>query len=95
MHCCAVLLYRRKDRLLSQLGTPETKLLYTLHWIIIDAIEECADAEAERGIYHSPSHYLFPISSIQVNVIFYVLKIFKFRNRKLYFTKINKSVSLK
>lgn len=71
MHCCAVLLYRRKDRCLSQLGTPETKLLYTLHWILIDAIEECADAEAEKGIYHSPCHYLFPVSAIQVNLILF------------------------
>lgn len=68
MHCCAVLLYRRKDRCLSQLGTPETKLLYTLQWIILDAIEECADAEAEKGIYHPPSHFLFPISAIQVKI---------------------------
>ncbi|XP_054724860.1 protein unc-80 homolog [Uloborus diversus] len=68
MHCCAALLYRRKDRCLDKLGTPETKLLYTLQWIILDATEECADAEAEQGIYHPPSHYLFPISAIQVFV---------------------------
>ncbi|XP_042902932.1 protein unc-80 homolog [Parasteatoda tepidariorum] len=68
MHCCAALLYRRKDRCLDKLGTAETKLLYTLQWIILDAIEECADAEAEQGFYHPPSHYLFPISSIQVFV---------------------------
>ncbi|XP_055936881.1 protein unc-80 homolog isoform X2 [Argiope bruennichi] len=68
MHCCAALLYRRKDTCLDKLGTPETKLLYTLQWIILDATEECADAEAEQGIFHSPRHYLFPISSIQVFV---------------------------
>lgn len=70
MHCCAALLYRRKDRMLNQLGTTETKLLYTLHWIIVDAIEECSDAEAEKGIFHPPSHYLFPISTIQVYIIY-------------------------
>ncbi|KFM72565.1 Protein unc-80-like protein, partial [Stegodyphus mimosarum] len=68
MHCCAALLYRRKDRCLDKLGTAETKLLYTLQWIILDAAEECADAEAEQGIFHPPSHYLFPISAIQVFV---------------------------
>ncbi|GFU92690.1 protein unc-80 homolog [Trichonephila clavipes] len=68
MHCCAALLYRRKDTCLDKLGTPETKLLYTLQWIILDATEECADAEAEQGIFHPSSHYLFPISSIQVFV---------------------------
>lgn len=72
MHCCAALLYRRKDRCFNQLGTPETKLLYTLHWIIVDAIEECADAEAEKGIHHPPSHYLFPISAIQVCILFFL-----------------------
>ncbi|KAG8197196.1 hypothetical protein JTE90_011351 [Oedothorax gibbosus] len=68
MHCCAALLYRRKDTCMEKLGTSETKLLYTLQWIILDAMEECADAEAERGVRHSTSHYLFPISSIQVFV---------------------------
>ncbi|GIX99044.1 protein unc-80 homolog [Caerostris extrusa] len=68
MHCCAALLYRRKDTCIDKLGTLETKLLYTLQWIILDAAEECADAEAEKGIYHSSSSYLFHISSIQVFV---------------------------
>lgn len=45
----------------------ETTLLYILHWIILDADGECADADYENGIHQQhPYHYLFPISSIMV-----------------------------
>ncbi|XP_023210931.1 protein unc-80 homolog [Centruroides sculpturatus] len=64
MHCCAALLYQRKDRCLDKLGAAETKLLYTLHWILLDAADECADSEANG--YSSLQTYLFPISVIQV-----------------------------
>lgn len=58
----------RKDTNLQNLGAAETKLLYTLHWIILDAAEECADADYEKGIYHaSPFYYLFSIPAISVS----------------------------
>ena len=31
----------------NKFGPSETKLLYTLHWIILDAASECEDADAE------------------------------------------------
>jgi hypothetical protein len=53
---------------LQNLGAAETKLLYTLHWIILDAAEECADADYDKGIYHaSPFYYLFSIPAISVS----------------------------
>ncbi|RZF41260.1 hypothetical protein LSTR_LSTR010488, partial [Laodelphax striatellus] len=65
MHCIATLLHSRKDTSIQSLGTAETKLLYILHWIILDAAEECADADYEKGTYQtSPFYYLFTIPDI-------------------------------
>ncbi|XP_014281796.1 protein unc-80 homolog isoform X3 [Halyomorpha halys] len=65
LHCTASLLHNRKDTNLQNLGAAESKLLYILHWIILDAAEECAEADYENGIYHtSPFYYLFSIPSI-------------------------------
>ncbi|KAI5727429.1 hypothetical protein M8J77_002234 [Diaphorina citri] len=65
IHCSAALLHNRKDTNLQTLGAAESKLLYILHWILLDAAEECADADYEKGIYHtSPFYYLFSIPSI-------------------------------
>lgn len=66
MHCLAALLHARKDSCIEKLGAAETKLLYTLHWILLDAAEECADAEAEKGLFRTAAHYLFSINAIQV-----------------------------
>ncbi|KAJ9574018.1 hypothetical protein L9F63_008615, partial [Diploptera punctata] len=69
IHCAASLLHNRKDTNLQNLGAAETKLLYTLHWIILDSAEECADADFENGIYHSsPFYYLFSIPAISLFV---------------------------
>lgn len=47
MHCCAALLTNRaKLGHADKLGVGETKLLYTLHWILLDAPDECAQATA-------------------------------------------------
>lgn len=65
MHCCAALLYSRKHSSFDKLSAAETKLLYTLHWILIDAAEECAESEEEE--HRRPiEHYLLPITTIQV-----------------------------
>ncbi|XP_017847563.1 protein unc-80 homolog [Drosophila busckii] len=45
MHACASLLYCRvKD--MQAIGPVETKLLYTMQWILLYAAEECADEES-------------------------------------------------
>lgn len=57
-----------KDGSVQNLGAVEVKLMYTLHWIILDAAEECADADYEKGIFHaSPFYYLFSIPTITVS----------------------------
>nr|CAD7199056.1 unnamed protein product [Timema douglasi] len=89
MHCAAALLHNRKDTNLQSLGAAETKLLYTLHWIILDAAEECADADFEKGVYHSSSfYYLFSIPAISLFVYLFAplchhLKESDFQNYRL------------
>ena len=58
--------HRVKD--LQALGAAETKLLYTLHWILLFAAEECADAdmETDREV-KNPYNYLFSIPTISVS----------------------------
>ncbi|KAL1123884.1 hypothetical protein AAG570_001654, partial [Ranatra chinensis] len=69
LHCTASLLHNRKDTNLQNLGAAESKLLYILHWILLDAAEECAEADFEKGIYQSsPFYYVFPIPSITLFV---------------------------
>ncbi|KAK9884494.1 hypothetical protein WA026_007335 [Henosepilachna vigintioctopunctata] len=70
MHSVASLLHGRiKDGNIQGLGSVETTLMYTLHWIILDAAEECADSDYENGIYHpSPFYYLFSIPTLTLFV---------------------------
>lgn len=63
--CCSTLLYR-KNQYNDKLNAADTKLLYTLHWIILDSSEECIDAELEQNIIKSPEHYLLPVTTIEV-----------------------------
>jgi len=47
MHACAAsLIYRQNTAPNSKLGKTDTKLLYTLHWLILDAASECEDNRA-------------------------------------------------
>ncbi len=52
------------------LGTAETKLLYTLHWILLDAADECILESETAGtpLEAGPFAYLFPISAITVSL---------------------------
>ena len=60
--------YRKDTSNLQNVGTAASKLLYTLHWILLDAAEECADADREAGIVHrEPFPYIFPLTCIQVS----------------------------
>lgn len=67
-----------RDGNIQTLGAVEAKLLYTLHWIILDAAEECADADYEKGIYHSsPFYYLFsvPTMTVSIRIMYIVISI--------------------
>ena len=69
-HIVIILSIYRKESSFN-LGSAETKLLYTLHWILLDAADECALDEHENTgkIDSSPFAYLFPISSIAVSIV--------------------------
>lgn len=47
----------------------ETTLLYILHWILLDAAEECAETDADPG---NPFYYLFSIPTMSVSEFFLV-----------------------
>ncbi|CAH0559503.1 unnamed protein product [Brassicogethes aeneus] len=66
MHAVEAMLFNKiKDGNITNLSSVETKLMYTLHWLILDAAEECADSDYEKGVFHSsPFYYLFSISTI-------------------------------
>ena len=51
------------------LGSAETKLLYTLHWILLDAADECVlESESAGNKFEmGPFDYLFPLPAITVN----------------------------
>ncbi|XP_034126697.1 protein unc-80 homolog isoform X1 [Drosophila guanche] len=77
MHACAALLYNRvKD--MQAIGPVETKLLYTMQWILLYAAEECADDEGgeELGLGETPAEpkskpieqYLFSVPTIALFV---------------------------
>lgn len=62
--------FRVKD--LQSLGQAETKLLYTLHWIMLFASDECAEETGEDGTTTSAQgknqqNYLFSVPAISVS----------------------------
>ncbi|KAK4295650.1 hypothetical protein Pmani_031794 [Petrolisthes manimaculis] len=89
MHCTASLLYNRREATITNLGAAETKLLYTLHWVILDAAEECADADHEKGMgreAHFPYHFSIPTIQVFVYLfapLLHTLKESDFQNFRL------------
>ncbi|XP_064072419.1 protein unc-80 homolog isoform X1 [Vanessa tameamea] len=72
MHALAGLLHNRVKDNMQTLGNVETKLLYTLHWILLDASDECADNDYENGKYYSnPFHYLFSVPTMTLFVFLF------------------------
>ena len=52
------------------LGSAETKLLLTMHWIMVDAPDECILETADKNLANvetGPFAYLFPLSAITVS----------------------------
>ncbi|XP_052748646.1 protein unc-80 homolog isoform X2 [Galleria mellonella] len=72
MHALAALLHNRVKDNMQSLGNVETRLLYTLHWILLDASDECAENDYENGIFISnPFHYLFSIPAMTLFVFLF------------------------
>ena len=51
MHACSAVLQQRKSdgRSETKFDGLETKLLYTMHWIVLDAASECEDMDNEKN----------------------------------------------
>ncbi|XP_039948637.1 protein unc-80 homolog isoform X7 [Bactrocera tryoni] len=94
MHCVAALLHNRvKD--MQAIGPVETKLLYTMQWILLYAAEECADDEGGNEVLgdetpkqKSMEQYLFSVPTITLFVylfapIIHHLKESDFQNFRL------------
>lgn len=71
-----LLVFSVKD--LQSLGAAETKLLYTLHWILLFAGDECADVDSEENkkVVNKLPYYLFSVPSISVRYIFTLFQYF-------------------
>ena len=64
------MLSRKDTRNLQNMGTAASKLLYTLHWTLLDAAEECADADRETGSAPRDLYpYIFHLTCIQVTIL--------------------------
>ncbi|XP_076436361.1 protein unc-80 homolog isoform X3 [Babylonia areolata] len=94
MHACSSLITACKKDGSEKFGSSETKLLYTLHWIILDAASECEDADAEK--FRIPPHergadsafYMHSLSTVQLFVylfapVIHLLKESDFESLKL------------
>lgn len=78
--------YSVKD--LQTLGPTETKLLYTLHWILLFASAECADEEVDAKLLNDSHSHLFSIPTISLFVYLFApivhhLKESDFQNYRL------------
>ena len=61
-------IYRKESSF--NLGSAETKLLLTMHWIMVDAPDECILETADKNpisVETGPFAYLFPLSAITVS----------------------------
>lgn len=66
IHCCASVLAKRQDvGSGGKYSSLETKLLYTLHWIVLDAASECEDSDSHSHHHCKPS-YLHSLDTIQL-----------------------------
>jgi len=99
LHACAATLAYRKDNLQGfRLDKTETKLLYTLHWLILDAASECMDnanlnknkksKSSNRNYSQIVNSYLHSVSTIQLFVYLFIpilstLKLEDLNNLKL------------
>ncbi|XP_023931098.1 protein unc-80-like, partial [Lingula anatina] len=70
--CCAAVLAKRKQSYPdAKFGQSETKLLYTLHWVVLDAASECEDNDPHESGSSTASliqSQLHDLSAIQLFV---------------------------
>ncbi|RNA13664.1 hypothetical protein BpHYR1_016284, partial [Brachionus plicatilis] len=76
IHACASALVHRRDNNTSEkLNKTETKLLYTLHWLILDAASECNDNATQKPKNLSKkldTTYLHSVATVQLFVYLFI-----------------------
>ncbi len=73
LHCCSALLNeRRQHDPLARFDNNQTKMLYTLHWIILDAASECEDNENETNSATGRSLYSYMYSLEVIQLFIYL-----------------------
>ena len=71
------MVHRRDNDLNSKLNKTETKLLYTLHWLILDAASECKDNATTKSKSLSAknlreTNYLHSVATVQLFVYLFI-----------------------
>jgi len=72
----------------GRLGSSESKLLYILHWIILDAASECEDLESDPSSRNGVSVQMHSLTTMQLFVylfapLIHLLEISDFQTLKL------------
>nr|XP_054770882.1 protein unc-80 homolog [Lytechinus pictus] len=89
MHCCAALLTNRaKLGHADKLGVGETKLLYTLHWVLLDAPDECAQETSNDDNQSDTCSQLaleHPLTTLQLFVYLFAPLVYSIKESDLTF----------
>ena len=96
MHCInSVLHARKKNSPDAKFDSNQTKLLYTLHWIILDAASECEDGDNERsGGGQTFNSYLHSLDTIQLFVYLFAPLISSLREEDFQSLKLENGLRL-
>lgn len=95
MHACAALLEnRRQMHPGAKFSNSETKLLYTLHWIILDAASECEDNNTTDNGSPSISVLLHPLKTVQLFVYLFAPLVYTFESSDFESLKLENGLRL-
>ncbi|XP_065573108.1 protein unc-80 homolog isoform X4 [Artemia franciscana] len=67
--CTAQLLNEKKEISLQNVGTAASKLLYTLHWALLDAGEECAETDKYGEMKRET--LVFPVATLELFIFLF------------------------
>ena len=91
MHCCAALLSNRaKLGHADKLGVAETKLLHTLHWVLIESLEECMQENSSQlDFLRLPGNSEHGLTTIQLFVYLFGPLVYSIKESDLTFRLAN------
>ncbi|XP_022101911.1 protein unc-80 homolog isoform X3 [Acanthaster planci] len=91
MHCCAALLSNRaKLGHADKLGVAETKLLLTLHWVLLESLEECLQEDSSQlDFLRLPGNSEHGLTTIQLFVYLFAPLVYSIKESDLTFRLAN------